>query len=74
MYGSGSGIDFCGLRTYSISSTPIAPATSLTPTELSIDPLTGLIKIYTDSTTKIGAHNAVITVTLASYPSATSAT
>lgn len=74
IHGSGSGADFCGSRTYSISSTPTATTTALTPTELSIDSVTGLISIYTASNTKIGTHNAVLTVNLVNFPGAIAAT
>jgi len=41
---------------------------ALSPTELTIDPNTGLISVYTSSPTTIGTHVATVTVKLSNYP------
>ena len=55
-----SGSPLCGSRTYFISSSPI----SLSATELTVDPLGGLITHLVTDKTKIGVYTITVTVTL----------
>jgi len=60
--------NFCGSYQYSISSTPTAPATALSATELTIDANTGLISLYTANSATVGTHTVTVTATLTNYP------
>jgi hypothetical protein len=63
----GTGVDVCGARTFTISSTKNSASTSLSIIDLSIS-AAGMISLATATSTTLGTHTATVTVSLASYP------
>ena len=58
---------FCGNRNYSIISVSAFGVDALSTSELTIDPGTGLISVYTDNNAAVGTHTATVTAKLASF-------
>ena len=63
----GDDVVTCGGRSYTISSTPSSGVAALISTELTIDPSTGLIKVYTANKAAVGVHTGTVRATLVSY-------
>lgn len=53
---------YCGARYYTISSVRNSASATFLATELSIDPNTGIISLYTSNGGTIGTHFATVTV------------
>ncbi len=62
--GTGSGVDICGARTYSIASAVNSASFALHSTELLINSATGAISLYTANKLTVGTHTATVTVGL----------
>jgi hypothetical protein len=69
----GSGIEFCGDRQYSISSSSVLKST-LGEAELIIDPKSGLVSVYTENSALVGDHTVTVTAKLVNHPTVDSAT
>lgn len=64
----GNGIDNCGAREYSIASTPYGSTqAALSALDLTIDPTSGVIRLYTANKATIGTHTATVTAKLANH-------
>ena len=59
-----AGVNTCGARQYSISSTLLSATTGLSSTELTIDSSTGLISLYTANSATIGTHSVIVQANL----------
>ena len=63
----GDNVITCGNRAYTISSAPSAGVTALSSSELTINPTTGLIQLYTANKAKVGTHTGTVTSRLSLY-------
>ena len=68
LHGNGNGMDFCGPRSYSMSTQKVSASANLNSTELAINITTGLITLYTTNNLTVGTHTATLTVGLSDYP------
>jgi hypothetical protein len=57
----------CGQRQYSIASTKNSANQDLTSSELSIDPTSGIVSVYTANRETIGTHDVTVSVSLVDY-------
>jgi hypothetical protein len=72
-YGDSTGTQYCGARSYSITSVKNSQATEgLDLPDFSIDASTGLISVQSSNPAQIGTHTVTVTVSLSSYSSITS--
>lgn len=69
-----AGVNTCGARQYSISSTLLSATTGLSSTELTIDSSTGLISLYTANSATIGTHSVIVQANLMGSYASISAT
>ena len=63
----GDNVITCGNRAYTISSTPSTGVTALSSSELTINPTSGLIQLYTANKATIGTHTGTVTASLSLY-------
>ena len=65
-FGDSTGTQYCGSRTYLISSVVGTASTALTTSEVVID-INGLISVYTANKQTIGMHTVTVTVGFQNY-------
>lgn len=64
----GTGIDICGARSFTVSSTKNSAASSLSSTTDLFINTYGTVLLQTSTSTTIGTHTASVTVSLLNYP------